>query len=94
MPGVFCHILSWIEIVASNIFFVTDNIIKPKLHFILFEHSNNMSHVTNIIHTVLWLKVRVKAQVLAEMNAFLQKRNEEDEGLRNEIDGIVDTINR
>jgi len=34
------------------------------------------------------------AQTLAEMNAFLQRRQEEDEKLRNEIENIQDQLNR
>jgi len=39
-------------------------------------------------------QVRLRAQTLAEMNAFMQKRIEEDDKLKNEIDGILDQLNR
>lgn len=34
------------------------------------------------------MQVKKKALVLAEMQAFLQKRVEEDEALKNEVDAI------
>ena len=40
------------------------------------------------------LQVKLRANILAEMNAFLQKRHEEDEALRNEIDAISETLNK
>ena len=40
------------------------------------------------------LQVKLRAQVLAEMNAFLQKRHDEDEALKNEMDGISDMLNK
>lgn len=39
-------------------------------------------------------QVKVKAQTLAEMNAFMQRRIEEDDKLKNEIDGILDQLNK
>ena len=38
--------------------------------------------------------VQTKALVLAEMQAFLQRRQEEDERLQNEIEDLNDAINR
>jgi hypothetical protein len=38
--------------------------------------------------------VKQKALVLADMQAFLQKRQQEDEELRNEIEGLSDAIIR
>ena len=44
--------------------------------------------------TAVVLQVKLRAQVLAEMNAFLQKRHDEDEALKNEMDGISDMLNK
>lgn len=38
--------------------------------------------------------VKIRAQVLAEMNAFLQRRIDEDDVLRNELDDIQEQINK
>ncbi|XP_062576681.1 cilia- and flagella-associated protein 43-like isoform X2 [Saccostrea cucullata] len=40
------------------------------------------------------LLIKQKALVLAEMDNFYKKRVEEDEGLKNEIEGIFDTLNK
>ncbi|XP_064629915.1 cilia- and flagella-associated protein 43-like isoform X2 [Lineus longissimus] len=38
--------------------------------------------------------VKAKALILADMNAFMQKRQEEDEKLRNEIDDLTHALNK
>ena len=48
------------------------------------------SHVT--VHIIF--KVKLRAQILAEMNAFLQKRHDEDETLKNEMEAIGDMLNK
>ena len=38
------------------------------------------------------LQVKTKALILAEMNAFLQKRQDEDETLKNDMDNLIEDI--
>ena len=38
--------------------------------------------------------MKLRAQILAEMNAFLQKRHDEDETLKNEMEAIGDMLNK
>jgi hypothetical protein len=40
------------------------------------------------------LQIKQKALVLAEMDNFYKKRVEEDERLKNEMEGIFDTLNK
>lgn len=40
------------------------------------------------------IQMKQKALTLSEMEAFLKKRVDEDEQLKNEIDGISDTQNK
>ena len=43
---------------------------------------------------MIYLQVKQKALMLAEMQAFLQKRQDEDEALRNEIDDLTSQFNK
>ena len=43
---------------------------------------------------MIYLQVKQKALTLAEMQAFLQKRQDEDEALRNEIDDLTSQFNK
>ena len=38
--------------------------------------------------------MKLRANILAEMNAFLQKRHDEDEALKIDIDNITDQLNK
>ena len=40
------------------------------------------------------VQIKQKALVVAEMENFLKKRTDEDEQLRNDIEGILDLLNK